>query len=126
MPIKIKRSKLQPGLFYSIKQHLYGFSMKIIISIYEIDVFAMGAFQASIARSADTRVLLMVDDTETRILLAILVAEFSRPISGAVIYQNHFQILISLLPDAPERSRKVLLAVIDVNDYADQRVRHQT
>ena len=79
----------------------------------------MGVSQASISWPADTCVLLVVNDAETRVLLAILVAELTGTVGRTVIHQNHFQILIRLLPDTLERSREIFLAIINIDNDTD-------
>ena len=90
-----------------------------VIWIHKTDVITSGDIQPGITRIGQTAVGFM-NDTNSRIPGGKLIAYRTGVIGRAVIHQNDLQVFIGLRENTVQAGTKILLHVINRNDYTDQ------
>lgn len=86
-----------------------------IVCIDKTDIFAGGFFEAGIAGGGLALVFLR-DDRETRVFFSIFLEDLGCGVRGAIIYDQDFEIMVSLGEDGIETFGKVIFGIVGWDD----------
>lgn len=85
-----------------------------VVGVDKADIITSGFLKTEIAGGRLTSVFLM-DDFDAFVFLSIVIGDFAGTIGRAIIYQNDFEILVSLTYDRVEAILQIFFGIIDWN-----------
>ncbi len=104
-------------------QRLEHIQARPVVAIQEAHIFARGMFHTSVAGPGQSLIAL-ADDAKVRVFLGVLPSNAQAAIGGTVVDNDDFQVIKRLVDQRIKTLAKILLHVIDRNDYGDLRVMH--